>query len=587
MKEQPGNIFSQYRQALSLRDLQDAVRQYQAHGVALAESATKIRLAVTGNYSTQFLAGAFPLALSARDIHAEIYESGYNQWQLELINASSPLYAFAPTHILILLTSIDLAYSSGRSAEDAVASVVAAVEAGLQFSKAHVLLTLPEALVDELSDQTGAYVWRAAVNKGLRERLISERVSLIDMEPLMRSVGVERWFDNRFYDMAKLPFHPDLTSRVLAQLTDAVSGVVRIGCKLIIVDLDDTLWGGRVGDDGWEGIDIDPTGSGRHFLRLQSFLKDAHAKGILLAIASKNNREPVMEVFQKRKEMIICFDDFVASEIHWEPKSVSVARILDQLNLSTAGVVFLDDNPAEREEVGRQFSELIIPELPEDPAGRVPLLVSTGLFDRRVVTQESLHRHQMYAENQKREFALQQAGSIEDFLGQLDMVMEVSSPEKARDRTLELIQKTNQFNLTTRRYNWDDLTEIMRDGFVTCYRLKDKFGDNGIISVVAVVKDADSAKIVLWLMSCRVLGRKVEEAILFDVAERARSKGLRRLVGEYRPTIKNSIVSNLYPRLGFDEMSRTLDCVLYELNISDANATKDVSCIRKTEKMTG
>lgn len=583
MSHEANSAIVRYLKAKSLRELQEAVRDYDGRDSRPGEPGGNIRLAFTGNYSTQFLAKAFPLALAARNVGATIFESAYNQWQLDLIDPSSALYAFKPTHILVLLTSIDLAYSSGRSVDEAVGGIVAAVDAALRQTSAHLFVTLPEPLIDEITDQSGAYAWRSSVISGVRKQLSSSRVSLMDMDPLVRTIGSEKWFDNRFYDVAKLPFHPDVTPRVLAYLADAVAGVVRVGCKLVIVDLDDTLWGGRVGEDGWEGIDVSAAGKGRHFLRLQSFLKSAQSNGAILAIASKNNVEPVKDVFAKRVEMMLGLDDFAATEIHWEPKSVSVGRILSRLNLSTAGVVFLDDNPVERAEVAARYPEIVIPELPEDPADRVPLLISTGLFDRRIVTGESAVRHKMYAENEKRELALKAAGNIDDFLKRLEMVLEVSSPEQLRDRTLELIQKTNQFNLTTRRYNWDELAASMQDGFAACYRLKDKFGDNGIISVVAVTReDSTKARVDLWLMSCRVLGRKVENAILSDVADRARAKGFRTLVGEYRPTSKNSIVSDLYPGLGFTETSRTLECVLYELSLD--SEIESVGFIRKLDK---
>ncbi|MDQ6719088.1 MAG: HAD-IIIC family phosphatase, partial [Gemmatimonadota bacterium] len=346
---------------------------------------------------------------------------------------------------------------------------------------------------------------------------------------------------------------PDRTPALLARLADAIAGYVVQRVKLVISDLDDTLWGGRVGDDGYEGIELDPSGPGRHFLRMQSFLAGLQEQGVVLALASKNNRAPVEEVFEKRPEMMVGLKDFAATEIHWEPKSVSVGRILERLNLTRTGIVFLDDNPVEREEVRRQFPELIVPDLPEDPAQRVPMLVASGIFDRRVVTDESRSRSTMYAQNSERESAMASSANIDDFLRDLEMVMEVMPVDDARERVLELIQKTNQFNLTTRRYSWEDVSAITRRGFGVCYRLKDKFGDNGIISVVLVDAEGDEGRIDLWLMSCRVLGRKVEEAILADVACRARERGIRRLVGEFIPSPKNALVKDLYPKLGFTE----------------------------------
>jgi FkbH-like protein len=262
--------------------------------------------------------------------------------------------------------------------------------------------------------------------------------------------------------------------------------------------------------------------------------------------------------------MLLTREDFVTAEIHWEPKSESVRRILDRLGLSTAGVVFLDDNPVERAEVRRKFPDLLIPELPEDPAARVPMLISSGLFDRRLVTEESRNRSRMYRENSRRDSALSAAADMDEFLRNLDMEMESSDVRTARDRVLELIHKTNQFNLTTRRYTWDQLLAAIEPGFGVCYRMRDRFGDNGIISVVLVALEQDVARIDLWLMSCRVLGRQAEEAIMADVAVRAAATGATRLAGEYRHSAKNRLVADLYQRLGFEIVSQDAHGVVYE-----------------------
>ena len=578
-------ILTRYAAAQTLQHLVACARDYENAAAPRSPSWPNIRLALTGNYATQFLARGFPVALAARGLAAEVYESPYNQWRAELLDGVSALHAFAPTHVILALTSIEFAYGSLRSPQAVVEAVAAAVKAALTTSDTHFLITLPEPLADEISDTSAAYAWRHAVDAGLRAALVPPRVTLVDIEPLMRATGAPAWFDDRFYDTAKLPFHPDRTPAVLAVLADAVGGVVAPRCKLVVVDLDDTLWGGRVGDDGYDGIDLDPAGKGRHFLRLQAFLKGLRGRGIVLAIASKNDPANVHEVFAKRPEMMLRLDDFAATEIHWQPKSSSLARILERLNLSTAGVVFLDDNPVERAEVRRRFPDIAVPELPDDPAQRVPMLERTGLFDHRLMTDESRGRSRMYAENAAREDAQRDAGDYQEFLRGLRMVMEGSDLGVARERVLELIQKTNQFNLTTRRYNWGELAAAIRDGFGRCYRLTDRFGDNGIISVVAVARDSDGdARIDLWLMSCRVFGRKVEEAILADVAARARALGARRLVGEYSPTAKNALVRELYPRLGFNEVGRSGASVRYALPLDEARVGGGVEFIALSER---
>jgi FkbH-like protein len=573
-------LVARYAEANTLQQLVACARDYETAGRPHAPAWPKLRLAVTGNYSTQFLARGLPLALAARNFAADVYESPYNQWRPELLEARSPLHAFAPTHIIVALTSIELAYGTLRSPEAIIAAVAGAVEAALRTSDAHIVLTLPEPLADEISDASAAYAWRRAVNDGLRAALAAPRLTLVDLEPLLRAAGAQAWFDDRFYDTAKLPFHPDRTPAMLGALADALAGAIAPRCKLVVVDLDDTLWGGGVGDDGFEGIDLDPAGKGRHFLRLQAFLKGLREKGIVLAIASKNDPVAVEEAFAKRPELILRAEDFAAMEIHWEPKSSSLARILERLKLSTAGVVFLDNNPVERAEVKLRFPDVAVPEISEDPAQRVPMLERTGLFDHRVATAESRNRNQMYADNAARAAARRHTGDYQEFLRGLKMVIEGSALEAARERVVELIHKTNQFNPTTRRYNWGELAAAMCSGFGRCYRLADRFGDNGIISVVVVARDsADDARIDLWLMSCRVLGRKVEEAILADVVVRARALGARRLIGEYSPTAKNALVRELYPRLGFKEVGRNGTSVLFALPLDDAGVGTAVEFI--------
>jgi len=580
-------IVQRYKAAHTLQQLFAAAGEYEAAGSPRPASWPKFRLALTGNYSTQFLARGFPLALAAHGFAADIYESPYNQWRAELLDGGSVLYAFAPTHVLLALSSIELAYGSLRSTEAVIAAVSAAIKAALRLSDAQLLVTLPEPLIDEISDSSVAYAWRRAVIDGLRAAPTAPRVTFVDLEPLIRTSGAAAWFDDRFYDTAKLPFHPDRTPALLAVLADAVVGATAPHCKLVVVDLDDTLWGGRIGDDGYEALELDPAGAGRHFLRLQAFLAGLRAKGVLLAIASKNDPATVQEVFAKRPEMMLRWQDFAAVEIHWEPKSSSLARILERLKLSTAGVVFLDDNPVERAEVLRRFPDIATPDLPEDPSQRVPVLERSGLFDHRLATDETRGRNRMYEENAAREAARHDAGDYQEFLCGLKMVLEGAELEEARERVIELIHKTNQFNLTTRRYNWGELATAIRGGFGRCYRLKDRFGDNGIISVVAVTRDSDEdARIDLWLMSCRVLGRKVEETILADLIARARSLGARRLIGEYIATPKNALVRELYPRLGFSEIGHSGENVRYALALADAGTKEGTELIAMAERRT-
>ena len=387
------SLFVRYTVVQSLQQLVACARDYAAANASRPPSWPKVRLALTGNYSTQFLAQAFPSALAARQFWADVYESPYNQWRAALLDESSPLYAFGPTHVVLALTSIELAHGTLRTPDSVVKAIVASVEAVLRHSEAHVFVTLPEPLADEISDGSPAYLWRREVNDHLRAALTSPRISLVDVEPLIRDVGAKDWFDDRFYDTAKLPFHPNRTPVLLNCLADALVGTIAPRCKLVVVDLDNTLWGGCVGESHYDGVDLDPAGRGRHFLRLQQFLAGLHAKGVMLAIASKNDPGTAKEVFARRGEMLLRFGDFAATEIHWEPKSLSVARISACLKLSSSEWCSSTTIQPNEPEVRRRFPDIAVPELPEDPARRVPMLVRSGLFDHRLATVEALARN--------------------------------------------------------------------------------------------------------------------------------------------------------------------------------------------------
>ena len=581
-------MFNHYRSSTVLRGLLASVRVFEESGYEPSDSFPSIRLATLGNYSTQFLTKGFPIAFANRGIGVSLYEGDYNTWQFDLLDTKSPLYTFKPTHVLLTLTSIELAYGGLKTPNLISDSVYKAVSSLLKNSEARVLITLPEVLFEEISDQTEAYKWRKQVRELLTSSLKDPRISLIDLDPLIMRVGSEKWHDDRWYETSKLPFHPDQTTKVLELFTSAIIGTIAAQCKLVICDLDDTLWAGRVGDDGWQGVNLDPAGVGRYHLRLQLFLKGLLKQGVILAIASKNEAKPVHEVFENRQELILQLDDFVTTQIHWEPKSLSIERILSTLNLTTTGVIFLDDNPAEREEVRRRFPDIVIPELSKNPSTWVRQLLDTGLFDCRAITEESANRQRMYKENAKRDTQLAISGDINLFLADLQMEMTVYDVTEHQDRVVELIQKTNQFNLTTQRYGWAEVASFLNDGIALCYRLTDQFGDNGIISVLLAkqVKPGMYA-IDLWLMSCRVMSRGVENAIIDDLIKRLIKKKAKSLIGIYSPTVKNIPVENLYSRLGFSIVKEQADKKSYEFFINNeiySLATPHIQVIDKARQ---
>lgn len=565
--------FHEYRNVRNLRSLQKAVRLFDAACAEWQRSTPELltcRIWIASNYSTQFVTAALKVALAIRGIDAEIDEVGYNQWEPALLNPQHPIFATKPDLILLLLSPIELAFR-GNAAPEAIAERIAtAIHAAKRHGNARIVVTLPEPLGEEYSKCSWAYDWRWRVSTALQACLQPTDAILVDLEPLIRMVGGKHWFSARYYVSAKLPFHPDHTHVFANYLANVVRGVVSCPCKLIITDLDNTLWGGVVGEVGWENVDLDAGAKGHSYLRFQRFLKHLQEQGVLLAIASRNEPDAALEVFRRRPEMIIREEDVVAKEINWNRKSENILRILQRLNLSTSGVIFMDDSPVEREEVRTAITDVIVPDLPSDPADWVPTLLQSGLFEGIALTPESVRRKPYYEEERIRQVELESSANHETFLRKLEIRLRPEEIANAKDRVVELINKTNQFNLTTRRYGWSRIEEILtRGGLGFCFRLEDRFGDYGLISVMILsVVDKRSYRIDTWVMSCRAMGRTVEQAILAYMLEELAKRGASRLVGEYIPSGRNAPVASLYASLGFGKEWTEGTSVFSELKVA-------------------
>jgi FkbH-like protein len=325
--------------------------------------------------------------------------------------------------------------------------------------------------------------------------------------------------------------------------------------KCVVVDLDNTLWGGVVGDDGVDGIAIgqgDPVGEA--FLAFQQYLLGLKQRGILLTVSSKNELANALAPFELRPEMALRRTDFVAFRANWDPKPDNIRAIAQELNIGLDSLVFVDDNPREREHVRQQLPTVRVVELGDDAADYPRLLDGTGWLEAVRLTEEDLGRTEQYQSNELREELRKSAAGYEGYLASLDQIAVVAPYESRHlDRIAQLINKTNQFNLTTRRQTRSEVESEMNDsGRVTAYvRVADRFGDNGLISVFSARRNGDGLDIEQWLMSCRVLNRGVERLLFNWVAGHARNLGIRTIRGTYLPTAKNGLVRELLPSLGF------------------------------------
>jgi len=401
----------------------------------------------------------------------------------------------------------------------------------------------------------GTLSWLIAHLNSELDCLISDDTFILDVAGLAANVGLSNWHDPTLWNIAKLPFaqryapiYADYACRILA----AKLGKSR---RCLIMDLDNTLWGGVIGDDGVDGILIgngDPTAEAH--LHLQRTALELRDRGIVLAVSSKNEDATARIPFAEHADMLLREHHIAVFQANWSDKASNIRAIAETLSLGLESMVFLDDNPAERMQVRKELPGVAVPELPEDPALFARTLIAAGYFEAIAFSQEDQMRASFYQDNVKRIQVLNQSSDMVSYLESLEMEMTCTPFDvNGRPRIVQLISKSNQFNLTTKRYNEVDVKNFEEDSnyFTRQIRLKDALGDNGMISVIICRKNAAIWEIDTWLMSCRVLGRRVEEAALMDIVSNAKKSGATKLVGTYCPTARNALVKRHYSKLGF------------------------------------
>ncbi len=540
---------------------------------AEATSQANLRLAIVGSSTVEHLLPSIRVAALRRKVMVDVYIAPYGLYRQEILNPSSDLYQFVPDVVLMALgadaLSVQLPLHSPMSVvQDSVQQQVEEWEhlwivLSEQCSATiiqHLLVLPPETLFgqyDALLPASRNNILSEA-NSVLRKKARQRNVLLLDVDALASTIGKNNWCDPSLWHHAKQEISP-----AFAPLYgDAVSGLLAalrgLSYKCLVLDLDNTLWGGVIGDDGLEGIEIGQgNATGEAFLAFQNYVKSLKERGIILAVCSKNNEDNALEPFKLHPEMVLKQDDISCFVANWDDKATNIRQIASQLNIGLDSLVFFDDNPVERGIVRQYVPEIAVVEVPEDPANYVRCLASTGYFDAVSFSADDQVRTEQYIANRQRQTLKDTAHTIDSFLETLKMEMIVSPFEKLSiPRITQLINKSNQFNLTTRRYTQVQVEEMASDPTILDFqiRLSDKFGDNGLISVVIgkpSPDDPQSLHLDTWLMSCRVLGRQVEHEVLNSIAERAQKCGFNVLVGEYIKTAKNDMVKDLYERLGF------------------------------------
>lgn len=537
-----------------------------------------LKLAILSSSTAEHLLAGCRVAAARRNLRLQIYVANYGMYLQELQNPGSELHQFEPDVLLFafhsqhLLGNPDPTISRGDAAAlldqaaDRVATAWQLAQSNfrgqiIQQAIAPVQRTLMGSNEHRLP---GSGAWLVEqLNARLRALADEHRVDMLALDRVMLEDGVRAWHDPVLWHRAKqeispvaAPAYGDLVARLAAAQRGRSS-------KCLVLDLDNTLWGGVIGDDGLEGIRLGQGSAiGEAYLDFQQYVRDLGLRGVILAVCSKNDPENARAPFERHPEMILKSEHIACFVANWDDKPANLRAIAAQLNIGIDSLVFVDDNPFERNIVRRELPAVAVPELPDDPAYFARCLADGGYFEALQLTGEDFDRGVQYRANFLRDELRASQTDLGGYLQSLGMELRWQPFDHiGLRRIVQLINKTNQFNLTTRRYSEDAILAIMQDArcLTLQLRLLDQFGDNGIIGIVIGKPQGDSMRLDTWLMSCRVLGRQVEEATMNVVASEARRLGAVELVGEYLLTKKNGMVRDHYQKLGFQCIA-TDDC---------------------------
>lgn len=526
---------------------------------------------LVGDFATQHMALALQGVLNLEGILACVHDTDYDQVSAQVLDPQSELYQHRPDVVLFCLCTQKLyehycdtpSQARGHFAEDQAAAL-AATRAQLTARVQCRVFQLTWPTVDDATFGSYAckvessFPWQLRrLNQLMYQQAVEEpALHLIDMDQIQMELGRADFFTDKLYYIARMPYSQDAMILCAQQLASALAAAAGRIHKCVVLDLDNTLWGGVIGDDGLSGIQLGELGTGRAFLDFQRWLKELKARGVLLAVCSKNNEATAKEPFEKHPDMVLHLDDIAIFVANWEDKASNIRHIREQLNLGMDSLVFVDDNAFERNAVRNLIPDICVPELPEDPAEYVTYLRSLNLFETASFSKDDAARTKLYQERQQSLAAQAAFADYDEYLKSLDMRAVVSPFDSFHfPRIAQLTQRSNQFNLRTGRYTEEQIAVLAADADVITlwFGLRDRFTDHGLISLVVLDKqENDTLFIREWLMSCRVLKRGMEEYVADTIMRTAKENGFQTVVGQYLPTPKNAMVAHLMEQMGFE-----------------------------------
>jgi FkbH-like protein len=538
-------------------------------------SLSKVKIALLGDSSTQFLAQALRGVGVEMGFNFDLWEADFNQIEQQVQDISSDLFKFQPaiivvfksSHVLLkkynLLDSVKQA-SLATCELESIKSIYTSLN---NYLNARVIFYNYTEIDDAVF---GSYANKIETSFLFQLRKLNymlmvyssqaTNLYLCDISAIQNQVGRNVFFQSSIYINTEMVLSIDVLPIVASRTVDIISTLNGKSKKCVIIDLDNTTWGGIIGDDGLENIQLGALGVGKAFTEFQHWIKKLKERGIIVAVCSKNTESVAKEPFEKHPDMVLHLEDIAVFIANWENKVDNIRRIQNVLNIGFDTMVFLDDNPFERNLVRENISGITVPELPEDPAQYLEFLYSLNLFETISFSNEDVERTKLYQVEAQRIIAQQKFLNEDEFLQSLNMLSVVEKFNKFNTpRVAQLSQRSNQFNLRTVRYTVSDIERMAEsaDYFTFAFTLEDKFGDNGLICVVILHKESDHTLFIdTWLMSCRVLKRGMENFVLNTIVAAAKTSGFAVLKGEYIETSKNEIVREHYSVLGFEKDSQ-------------------------------
>ena len=533
----------------------------------------KLKVAILSSFTLNGLNEILHVKCSELGIRYQSYVAGYNQYNQEFLNSQSDFYKFSPDVTFLILDirnflgdDFHFPYNlSDDERKSLVKEKINHLENIIQNfeknSNSKLIITnfnIPSYSPNGIIESKSAFGFHEMIeemNKSLRN--ISKNhnaVYVYDFNQFVSKHGEKNVFDYRQFHVGDIQIALNFVPYFGDELMAFIKPITGKNRKCIVLDLDNTLWGGVVGEDGFEGIQLGHTSNGKAFVDFQKELLSMWNQGIILAINSKNNFDDAMKVIREHPNMILREKNFASIQINWNDKAQNIKQIADEINIGLNSIVFFDDDKLNRERIRQEFPDVLTVELPDDPSQFSPILKDLNDFNVLQRTDEDVKRGQMYAQQRERKELENSISSLDDFLQQLDIKVKMKkSSEFLIPRISQLTLKTNQFNLTTKRYQEEEIRALANDkkSFVGCAQVLDKFGDSGITSVYIINKEDKTWIIDTFLLSCRVMGRGVEDAILSEILKDAKQNGIKQIKAEFIPTQKNMPAENFLSDNGF------------------------------------